>query len=353
MNKLIKTIIYMGVTLVSLSLTACESDNYSTEITQDFNEWPEIVISGSTFASPFFKKVLEIYSEEHQGTKFSYHSIGSGAGIEQFIEGLADIGTTDAPINKKESAHLNEAFEEIIVTSGMISIAYHIDDLNGTLKLPRDVYADIFLGKINKWNDPRIEAANPNIKLPASAIQVIARSDSSGTTFAFTNHLSTISPAWKSAFGAAKSIDWPGTTMVAKGNEGVSQRLLITKNSIGYVEFGFAQRLGLNVARIENKNRKFVLPNNETGHASLVDEFHPEAAEVVSSIADPLGDSAYPIVAYTWVLIHKEYKDTGKTEEIKDLVKWILNEGQALAKPLHYLPLSPSIIQTEQSKLGN
>ena len=351
MNHLIKKISYFAVALVSLSLTACDSNNQSTETTEAEDNRLEVIIAGSTFASPFFAKVLQTYGEYHQSTKFTYHSIGSGAGIEQFIEGVADIGTTDAPINEKEAARLTEDFDEIVVTSGMISVAYNVDGLTDTLKLPRDVYTDIFLGEITRWDDPRIVAANPNINLPSSAIQVIARSDSSGTTFAFTNHLATVSPAWKTTFGATKKLDWPGTTMEAKGNEGVSQRLAITNNSIGYVEFGFAQRLGLKVASLENKSGKFVLPNTETGDIGLVDEFYSEAEDVISSIADPEGESAYPIVAYTWALIRKQYETPGKASEIRELIKWTLNEGQSLAAPLHYLPLSPEIIQSEQEKL--
>lgn len=182
MNKQIKSLFYFAVTVFSLSLTACDSKNPSMETSETEDFRPEIILAGSTFASPFFNKVLEIYGESHPTTKFTYRSIGSGAGIEQFIEGTADIGTTDAPINDKESARLNGEFEEIIVISGMISIAYNIDGLTDTLHLPRDVYTDIFLGNITRWNDPRISAANPNINLPSSAIQVIARSDSSGTT---------------------------------------------------------------------------------------------------------------------------------------------------------------------------
>ncbi|MCB2427694.1 phosphate ABC transporter substrate-binding protein PstS [Methylophaga pinxianii] len=352
MNKQIKSLFYFAVTLFSLSLTACDSKNPSMETSETEDFRPEIILAGSTFASPFFNKVLEIYGESHPTTKFTYRSIGSGAGIEQFIEGTADIGTTDAPINDKESARLNGEFEEIIVISGMISIAYNIDGLTDTLHLPRDVYTDIFLGNITRWNDPRILAANPNINLPSSAIQVIARSDSSGTTFAFTNHLATISPTWKTEFGATKLLDWPGTTVVAKGNEGVSQRLAITKNSISYVEFGFAKRLGLNVARLENKAGKFVLPDNKTGDMGLTDTFYPEAEDLASSIADPEGESAYPIVAYTWALIRQQYKTPDKASEIKNLINWTLEEGQSLAQPLYYLPLSPEIIQAEQEKLG-
>lgn len=352
MNKYIHSLFYVVVTCFALSLTGCDTTNppQETAETEDFR--PEIILAGSTFASPFFNKVLETYAESHPNTRFTYHAIGSGAGIEQFIEGTADIGTTDAPINDKEAARLNEAFKEIIVTSGMISIAYNIDGLTDTLQLPRDVYADIFLGNITRWDDPRILAANPNINLPSKAIQVIARSDSSGTTFAFTNHLATISPAWKNKFGATKLLDWPGATMVAKGNEGVSQRLAITKNSISYVEFGFAKRLGLHVARLENKAGNFVLPDNETGDMGLADASYPEAETLASSIADPDGELAYPIVAYTWALIRQQYNTPGKASEIKNLINWTLNEGQALAKPLYYLPLSPEIIQAEQKKLG-
>ncbi len=348
MKSFIRNSIYIGIVFTSLGLTACGSESSSSVTTNADNAAKSIVISGSTFARPFFENVLEKYKIRDQSTQYAYHSVGSGAGIEQFITGEADIGTTDAPINTAESSRLKEGYEEIIITSGMISIAYNIDGVNTPLNLPRDVYTDIFLGKITQWNDPRIQSANADISLPKSHIQLITRSDSSGTTYAFTQHLSAISPEWKNTFGAHKVIDWPGKAMKAKGNEGVSQRLSITKNSIGYVEFGFAKQLGLKMARLENKHGKFLLPDIKSGQVSFNDEQYPESEERASSISDPDG---YPIVTYTWALIRKDYSDPRKTEKVRDLIKWTLNDGQKLAEDLYYLPLSEQIIRSEQSKL--
>lgn len=339
--------------LVLAFLSACDTNEKTSETSASQDGRPKLTISGSSFASPFFNKVLATWGPQHQDRVFSYRSIGSGAGIEEFIEGTTDIGTTDAPLNPSELSRLKEDIKEIIVTSGMISIAYHLEGIEGEINLPREVYPDIFLGKINRWDDPRITAANPGITLPSKPIQVVARSDSSGTTFAFTYHLASISPTWKSGPGAAKSVDWPGSTMVANGNEGVAQRLAITKNSIGYVEFGFAQRLGLKVAKLENKAGNYILPSLEAGEEGLSDSYSLSTEDLLMSIGDPDGNSSYPIVAYTWALLRKDYGDSDKTRAAHDLMQWTLAEGQKLAKPLMYLPLSPNMVQTGLKQLEN
>ena len=352
MKSAVKWRIHALLGLLVSVLIGCDSNEQVAEGPLSEDNRPELVIAGSTFAHPFFNSILETWSQDHQAIHYLYRAIGSGAGIEEFISGKADIGTTDAPLKPTESARLDEDIDEIMVTSGMISIAYHLDGINGTLKLTRDLYPDIFMGKITRWDDPRIVAANPDIELPAKHIQVVARADSSGTTFAFTNHLAAISPSWKAGLGAAKLIDWPGSTMVAKGNEGVAQKLAITKNSIGYVEFGFAQRLGLKAARLENQSGNFVLPSLTTGELGLGEAVNSSAADLLTTVSDPAGAGSYPIVAYTWALVRHQYGNADKDRAVQELMKWILNEGQALAKPLLYLPLSSAMVEQGLTKLS-
>lgn len=308
--------------------------------------------AGSTFAAPIVKAWLQAYGGEHPDLGLSYAVVGSGAGIERFLAGAVDFGATDAPLTPEDVAKVEGNVVQIPVTAGMIAIVYNLPSFPGPLNLPRDVYSDIFSDAVIRWDDPRIAAANPGLLLPHKLIQVVARLDSSGTTFAFTNHLAAISPAWAAGPGVGKSIDWPGGAMVARGNEGVAQRVKLTEGSVGYVEFGFAERLGLPIAWLENRVGGFILPNVETGQRALAggSDVIPEALDVM--ITDPEGARSYPIVTYTWLLLRRQYEDTAKTTAVKDLVGWMLTRGQSHAEPLRYVPLPENIAQAAQGELA-
>ncbi len=238
------------------------------------------------------------------------------------------------------------------MTAGEVVIAYHIPDVSGELRLPRDVYVNIFLGRISRWNDPRIVAANPGIHLPSKRIQVVARRDSSGTTFAFTKHLSMVSDAWRDGPGTGKLIDWPGGAMIALGNEGVAQRLKITEYSIGYLEYGFAWRLGLPMAVIENQAGEFVAPGAAGGKAALDAAAEDIPDDLRLFLPDPPGRSAYPIVSLTWLLLNKTYSAPGKAAALRQAVDWGLGEGQTLAEEMGYIPLADSLIHRARLALN-
>ncbi len=222
----------------------------------------------------------------------------------------------------------------------MIAIAYNLPGIDGPLNLPRDVYVGIFNGRLARWDDPRIAAANPGIALPPKLIQVVARQDSSGTTFAFTNHLAAISDQWQG--GVGKLIDWPGGTMVARGNEGVAGRIKITEGAIGYVEAGFARRLNLRLAWLQNRAGGFVAPNAETGQRGLVGGSESVPDDLATAIPDPAGARSYPIVTYSWALL-RAGDDPAKDAAIAKLMRWILSEGQAHADALWYVPLPENL----------
>lgn len=295
---------------------------------------------------------MRVYGDAHPELGLSYAVVGSGEGIDRFLAGTVDIGATDAPLTPEDVAKVDGNVVQIPVTAGMIAIVYNLPGFAGPLNLPRDVYADIFSDAVVRWDDPRLAAANPGLPLPHKLIQVVARLDSSGTTFAFTNHLAAISPDWAAGPGVGKKIDWPGGAMVAPGNAGVAQRVKLTEGSIGYVEFGFAERLGLPVAWLENRVGGFILPNVETGQRGLAggSDAIPEALDVM--ITDPDGARSYPIVTYTWLLLRRQYEDPAKTAAIKDLVGWMLTQGQAQAEPLRYVPLPENIQQAAQRALA-
>ncbi|MEA3639576.1 MAG: phosphate ABC transporter substrate-binding protein PstS [Lamprobacter sp.] len=331
---------------LSIMLGGCEAEQ-SVTATEPAQPVPDntILAAGSSFAAPIFNQWFSVYGAEHTALSLSYDSIGSGAGIERFLAGSADIGTTDAPLNADEVEQAEGEFVQLPVTGGMIAIAYNLPDYPGPLNLPRDVYTEIFLGQAFRWDDPRIAAANPGMKLPPRLIQVVGRRDSSGTTFAFTHHLAAISDDWANGPGVGKRIDWPGGAMEATGNEGVAQRIKITQGSIGYVEAGFAQRLGLSIAWLENEAGGFVLPSVETGRRGLADGTDTPPSDLTRTIPDPKGARSYPIVTYTWALASTAYDTQSKTAEVKALLRWILTDGQQDAEALGYVPLPENMVQ--------
>ena len=239
------------------------------------------------------------------------------------------------------------------VTAGMIVLAYNIPGVNSEIKLPRDVYVDIFAGKIRKWDDPRIQAANPGIVFPRRDIALVARQDGSGTTAAFTNHLAAISPAWRAAgMGVGKLIEWPSGILLASGNEGVAARIRLSEGSIGYVEYWFAQRLGLRMAALQNKSGAFITPTANSGELALSGRV-VQAKELAASIADPASPRAYPITTYSWMFLYPQYRDQAKGVALREFALWGLSQlGQNYGAQLGYLPLSEDVVSIGKQALG-
>jgi phosphate transport system substrate-binding protein len=304
-----------------------------------------VTAAGSSFAAPLFKQWIEVYGPGQPHLALSYDSVGSGEGIDRFLAGTLDIGATDAPMSPAEAARVGGPYAQVPVTAGMIAIAYNLPGVEGALNLPRDLYPDIFLGRIDRWDDPRIAAANPGTKLPAKLIQVVARLDSSGTTFALTNHLSAISDGWRNTHGAANRIDWPGGTMLMRGNEGVAGRVLQTEYALGYAEFGFAQRLGLQTAELQNAAGAFVAPSRVSGEAALVASADEMPENLRLFIADPKGADAYPIATFSWLLLYGGYADEGTRSALAEFVRYGLTDGQVIAAELGYVPLPAAVAE--------
>lgn len=315
--------------------------------------------AGSSFAAPILSAWMETFAEQHADIAAVYESVGSSEGVRRFVAGAVDIGATDAPLRDAERAAATEragtAPLQLPVTGGMIALTFNVPDIGRTLNLPRDVYADIFLGKISRWDDPRIAEANPGQKLPAKLIQIVARQDGSGTTFAFTNHLAAISPEWAAGPGVGNKIQWPGGTMLARGNEGVSARIYRTVGSIGYVEATFARRLNMPMAWVENRAGGLVLPQPETGSRGLAGGTDALPADLAATRPDPDGARSYPIVTFTWLLLDQDYGDPAQNQAIKDLVRFMLTEGQAQAADMGYIPLPENLVEaalTEVARVG-
>lgn len=303
-----------------------------------------ITAAGASFPAPLYQRWFQDFNKINPKVQINYQSVGSGAGVEQFTKGTVDFGASDTGMKDDEIAKVpaDKGVLLLPMTAGSIVIGYNLADVPD-LKLPRDVYSEIFQGKITKWNDPKIAAANPGAKLPDQAITVVHRSDGSGTTAVFTKHLSAISPDWKAAVGDGKTVQWPktGTFLGAKGNEGITSQLVATAGSIGYVEYGYAKNNNVKFASLQNKAGTFVVPNDESASAALATVPLPE--DLRAFIEDPEGAASYPIVTYTWMLVPKKVADPNKAQAIEAMVEYGLNEGQKVSSELGYVPLPQSV----------
>jgi phosphate transport system substrate-binding protein len=303
--------------------------------------------AGASFPAPLYQSWFAEYNKQNPNVRVSYQSVGSGAGVEQFTQGTVDFGASDVAMTDEEIAAVKQGVVMLPMTAGSIVLAYNLPGVT-ELKLSRQVYTDIMLGKITKWNDPAIAKLNPDAQLPDSNINLVYRSDGSGTTGVFTKHLSTISPEWKEKIGEGKTVEWP-TGVGAKGNEGVTAQILQTEGSIGYIEYGYAKQQDISMASLENKAGKYVMPSSETSSQALSAATLPE--NLRAFISDPEGDNSYPIVTYTWILAYQNYDNPEHSKALKEVLNWSLTDGQAFAEQLGYIPLPANVVQKVQTKL--
>ncbi|MBD2499902.1 phosphate ABC transporter substrate-binding protein PstS [Anabaena azotica] len=298
--------------------------------------------AGASFPAPLYQSWFTELNKKYPNLQVNYQSVGSGAGVEQFIQGTVDFGASDVAMKDEEIKKVpaNKGVILLPMTAGSIVLAYNLPDV-AELKLPRAVYTDILLGNIKTWNDKRIADANPGINLPNQPITVVHRSDGSGTTGVFTKHLSAVSPAWKSKVGEGKTVNWP-VGVGAKGNEGVTAQIQQTQGSIGYVEYGYAKQNGLKFAALENKGGQFVTPTEESASKTLEAVTLP--ADLRAFISDPDGADSYPIVTYTWILAYKKYDNPAKAKAVEAAIEYGLTEGQKIAAELGYVPLPQNVV---------
>jgi len=304
-----------------------------------------LVGAGASFPAPLYQRWFQDINGKYPKVQINYQSVGSGAGVEQFTAGTVDFGASDTAMKDEEIAKVGDNKGGVLLlpmTAGSIVLAYNLPDVQGELKLPRQVYSDILLGKITKWNDPQIAAANSGVKLPDQNITVVHRSDGSGTTGVFTKHLSAISPEWKSKVGEGKTVQWP-TGVGAKGNEGVTAQIQQTAGSVGYVEYGYAKTNNLKFATLENKDGKFVAPTDQSASKTLEGVKLPE--NLRAFIADPEGAESYPIVTYSWLLAPKKVADPEKAKAMEAMIEYGLTEGQKIAPELGYVPLPKNVVE--------
>jgi phosphate transport system substrate-binding protein len=297
--------------------------------------------AGATFPYPIYSKWFDEYAKVDPSVRFNYQSIGSGGGQKQILAQTVDFGASDGPMSDENLAKAPGKLLHIPTVAGAVVMTYNLEG-NPTLKFDGETIADIYLGKIKKWNDPKIVASNPGTKLPDKEIVVVHRSDGSGTTFIFTDYLSKISPEWKSKVGNNTSVNWP-TGIGGKGNEGVSGQVKQTPGAIGYVELIYAIQNKMPYAEVKNSAGQFVKPTIESVTAALATADIPE--DFRFSMTNAPGKDAYPICGATWLLVYEHQKDPAKGKKLVEFLKWMVTKGEGMAKTLDYAPLPENVQQ--------
>lgn len=308
--------------------------------------------AGATFPNPLYQKWLSEYGKLHANVKIDYQSIGSGGGIKQIQAQTVEFGASDSPMRDEDLKAAPGELLHIPTVLGAVVITYNLVGTDQKLQFSPDVLADIFLGKIKKWNDPRIAADNIGAKLSTSDITVVHRSDGSGTSAVFTDYLSKVSPEWKEKVGAGTSPSWP-VGIGGKGNEGVTGQVKNTPNTIGYVELAYAVQNKLPVARIKNASGSFVEPSIDSVTAAAAAAAANTPDDLRVSITNSTGAQVYPISSYTYILVYKNQKDATKGKTLVDFLWWGIHEGQSFAKQLDYAPLPEDIVKRTEAKINS
>jgi phosphate transport system substrate-binding protein len=309
--------------------------------------------AGATFPFPIYSKWFADYAAK-TNVKINYQSIGSGGGIRQLSEQTVDFSATDAPMSDAELAKAKGGpVLHIPTVLGAVVVTYNLPDLKKPLRLDGPTLADIFLGKITKWNDARISALNPGVKLPASDLLVVHRSDGSGTSYVFTDYLASVSPSWAAKPGKGKEVRWP-VGLGGKGNEGVAGQIKQIPGSIGYVELAYAKQNKLAFADMKNAKGQFVTPTIAavTAAAAGAAGALPANTDYRVSIVNAAGPNAYPISSFTWLLVYKTQTDAAKSKKLLDFVRWALTDGEKSAASLDYAPLPASMAKQLLKHLG-
>ena len=305
-----------------------------------------IQASGATFPAPLYKRWFLEYYRAHPEVRINYTPIGSGAGIRQFTAGLVGFGASDAGMSKKEIDKLPPDFDGVRLlpmTAGSIVLSYNLPGVASAVRLSRKAYLGILLREITDWDDAEIARCNPDTRLPAMPVTVITRADSSGTTYAFTNHLSAVGKAIGTPWtpGVDKSVRWP-ESIAAQGNDGVAALIQLTPGAVGYLEFGYAELAHLPTAALENKAGHYMTAGQESGLKALAGAKIPPDLQI--KVPDPADPEAYPIVTYTWLLCRGRYPDAKVAETLKKVIAYGLDDGQKISADLGYIPLPADVV---------
>ena len=307
--------------------------------------------AGATFPYPIYSKWFDEYNKLHPNVQINYQSIGSGGGIQQLTKQTVFFGASDGPMTNDQLLAAPGKVYHFPTVLGAVVPVYNIPGFSGELKFTGPLLADIFLGKITKWNDPAIAKVNPGIKLPATDIIVAHRSDGSGTTYIFCDYLAKVSPDWKAKVGVATAVNWP-TGVGGKGNEGVSGLVTQTPGTIGYVELIYALQNKISYGSVQNMAGEFVKASIEGVTLAAAEAAKAMPADFRVSITNAPGKGVYPISSFTWLLLYESPKDKAQSKIMVDFVKWALSDGQKYCTALGYAPLPDAVVKLELAQLA-
>ncbi|HEY4876348.1 MAG TPA: phosphate ABC transporter substrate-binding protein PstS [Puia sp.] len=341
----LKNLLFASLSIVALSFASCGgsggSGGGSDSTSSSSND--ALIGAGSSFDNPLFSKMFSEYNKTN-GLRVNYQSVGSGAGISQLTNKTVDFGASDAPMNGKQDSALSAPALHIPVTAGAVVLSYNLPEIKDTLMLTPGVIADIFLGKITKWDDGKIAAINKGVKLPSTSILIAHRSDGSGTTNIFTTYLSKVSDEWSKKVGKGSAVNWP-VGLGGKGNEGVAGSVKQTPGAIGYIELAYAIQNNMAYAKVQNKSGNFITPSiaSVTAAANIT---IPADAKI--SLTNTEAADGYPISGLSWILIYKEQKyndrSADRATKLLKLISWVIHDGQQFSGALNYAPLSPNAV---------
>lgn len=331
--------------LIAFCVTGCKKPASNTSATAaNQGSAQNLNGAGATFPYPIYSKWFSEYAASHPRVHINYQSIGSGGGIRQVTAGTVDFGASDGPMTDQQIAESKIPVMHIPTVLGAVVPVYNIPGVTGNLNFAPDVIADIYLGKITKWSDPRLAKDNPGVKFPDTAILPVYRSDGSGTTYIFTDFLSKVSPDWAQKVGKSTSVKWP-VGIGQKGNEGVAGMVRQSPASFGYVELIYALQNKMDYGSVRNASGKFIRATTEGVTAAAAAAAKTMPADYRVSITNAAGDNSYPISSFTWFLIPTHANDAGKTKTLVDFLTWMLDHGESQASSMGYAPL-PDQVQT-------
>ncbi len=309
----------------------------------------ELLGAGATFPYPLYSKIFDVYHSLNS-MKVNYQAIGSGGGVKQLLSQTVDFGASDAFLNENELAQSKTPILHIPICMGAVVLTYNLPG-NSELKFSPDIIADIFLGKVTKWNDARLQSINPGIKLPSMDIVIVHRSDGSGTTFIFSDYLSKVSSDWQKKVGAGKALNWPAG-LGAKGNPGVAGMIKQLPGSIGYVELIYALENKMPIGSIKNSSGQFIQPTIQSVSLAANTDI---PADTRVSLTNTTAKEGYPISGLTWILLYQEQNYNNRSAQratnLANLLWWMVHEGQQYAQPLHYAPLPEKMVKLTETIL--
>lgn len=306
--------------------------------------------AGASFPAPLYQRWFAEFNKVNPNIQISYQSVGSGAGVEQFLAGTVDFAATDDPLKDEAREQFKQKFGaepiQLPMAAGSVVMAYNLPGLE-ELKLSRDAFCGIVSGEITRWNDPKIAADNAGANLPDREILFVHRSDGSGTTAVFTNHIESACPGWTA--GSGKSIEWPAGTG-AKGNEGITAQIQQTEGAVGYVEFAYAKQNGIAMASLQNKAGNFITPSPDAGALAFDGATLP--ADFALKVPDPENAQAYPITSLTWVLLYPTYQDPAKKEALQSVFNWALVDGKQFSEELGYVTMPANVVDSVKAEIN-